>query len=426
MTDELEERLRHHYRDLERGTNPLLAARVAGALERAPAAGRGLMRWQWLAAAGACVVTLVAVLVLPRLVLPNGAAGPAASSTWPTETFSPIATPSLKPTNTPAPTASPAATPRSTTTPTSAASPSSSASGPPATAGQIAYALGPEGARELHVVAPDGTGDRSCGAGMAPSWSADGGTLVFAGPERMTTGGPAFPDIYRAAADCSGVSRLIPEGTAPHLSPDGTSITFGRGVIDTGDAWIAKADGTGPRKLMAGTSPTWSPDGSWLLLNPDTGTVELGLLRPDGAGYHSLGGGNDPSWTPDGRIVYLRSDYPNATTTLRVIALDGTATDLFTATGELRSPQMLADGRVVFAWNGDAWRLDPGVKEPYRLTHGLTIVSGPSASADGRWLAAAVGGTEPGLVVVSIDGGWVRVLDGVVSAVAWQPVGQSR
>lgn len=296
-------------------------------------------------------------------------------------------------------------------------------SGPPATAGLIAYVLGPEGARELHVIAPDGTGESSCGTGTAPSWSADGGTIVFAGPESMTADGIAFPDVYRAAADCTGGARVIKEGTAPHLSPDGAWITFGRGIIDTGDAWIAKADGSEPRMLMAATAPTWSPDGSWLLLNPDTGAFELGLVRPAGTGYHSLAGGSDPSWTPDGRIVYLRSDYPKATATLRVIALDGTAVDRFTASGEIGSPRMLADGRVIFVWNGEVWRLDPDSKEPLRLTQGLMIVSDLSASADGRWAAVAVGGNLPGLVVVSIDGGWVRVLTGVVSAVAWQPVG---
>ncbi len=424
MTDDLEERLRHHYRDLERGTNPLLAARVASALERGPAARRGPVRWQWLAAAGVCAAVLAAIVVLPRFVLPS--VGPGPTETRQFGTPEPTASSVVRPTDTPTPTTSPTATPTAAPTPIASALPSPIASGPPATAGHIAYVLGPESARELHVIAPDGTGDRSCGTGSAPSWSADGGTIVFAGPERTTAGGLAFPDVDRAAADCSGVTRVIREGTAPHLSPDGAWITFGRGVIDTGDAWIAKADGSGPRKLMAGTSPTWSPDGSWLLLNPDTGMAELGLIRPNGTGYRSLGGGYDPSWTPDGRIVYLRSDYPKTTATMRVIALDGTATDLYTAVGELGSPQMLADGRVIFTWNGDAWRLDPGSKEPVRLTQGLTIVSGSSASTDGRWAAVAVGGSEPGLVTVSIDGGWVRVLDGVVSAVAWQPVDLGR
>jgi len=347
------------------------------------------------------------VLLVAACGAPGGTAGP---STGPT-----AGTPAV-------PTAT--ATPGLTIVSPSPASalPTPIASGPTAMAGLIAYVLGGQGAHEMHVVAPDGTGDRPCGVGSAPSWSADGGTIVVAGPASMTADGYEFPDVYRAAADCTGATMLIKEATTPHLSPDGAWITFGRGIVDTGDAWIAKADGSGPRKLMAATSPTWSPDGSWLLLNPDTGAFELGLVRPAGTGYHSLGFGSDPAWTSDGRIVYVRSDSPAATVTLRVTAVDGTATDLLTIPGEIRSPQMLSDGRVVFVWNGDLWRLDPGSTGPFRLTQGLTIVAGPSASSDGRWAAVADGGAEPGLVVVSIDGGWVRVLAGAVSAVAWQPV----
>ncbi len=157
--------------------------------------------------------------------------------------------------------------------------------------------------------------------------------------------------MYRAAADCTGVTMLIKEGISPHLSPDGAQITFGRGVIDTGDAWIAKADGSEPRNLMTGTSPTWSPDGEWLLLNPDTGAYELGLIRPDGTDYHTLAGGSDPSWTPDWRIVYRRSDFPKATNTLCVIA--STARRSIRCSprpGDMRSPRMLETGRWSSSW----------------------------------------------------------------------------
>ena len=317
----------------------------------------------------------------------------------------------------------PGSGPTDRSSPVTSVRPTSIPSGPTTPSGRIAYVLGPDGDRELHVVDADGTDDRSCGTGAAPAWSADGSTIVFERLAPLAADGIELPDVYRATADCTGAVKVIADGSAPHLSPDGASLTFGRGIIDTGDAWIARSDGLMSMKLMTGTSPTWSPDGSWLLLNPAGGAVELGLIRPDGTGYHSLGGGHDPSWTPDGRIVYLRSDYPQATTTVRVIGLDGTAIDLVTGLGELASPRMLSDGRVIFVWNGDVWRIDPGSPEPVRLTDGLMAISGPSPSADGRWAAVAVDGNEPGLVAVSTDGGQVPVLRGAVSDGIWQPGG---
>lgn len=293
----------------------------------------------------------------------------------------------------------------------------------PPSSGSIAYVIGRDGARELHITLPDGTGDLSCGVGSVPSWSWDGQALVFAGPERPTADGYAFPDLYRAAADCTGVTMVIEEGTAPHLSPDGARLTFGRGVIDTGDAWIAQSDGSAQQQLMPATSPAWSPDGAWLSMTPDTGTgtVEFGLVRPDGTGYHVLTRGGAQSWTPDGRIVYVRADDPKASTTLRVITVDGAVTDLFTAPGEIESPQMLESGRVVFVLDGDVWRLDPGSRDPVRLSQGLQAASPLSLSPDGAWAAIAAGGTLPGLAVVSVDGGWIRTIPGDVSGVAWRP-----
>ena len=305
--------------------------------------------------------------------------------------------------------------------PTTSASPIDSI-GPTPTDGRIAYVVGSNGASELHVIEPDGTNDISCGPGSAPTWSWDGHQLLLAGAPHPTADGASFPDVLVAAPDCVDATRIVIEATAPHPAPDGTRLTFGRGVIDTGDAWIANADGSAQRRLAAGTSPTWSPDGAWLLFQPDTGVFELGLVRPDGSDLHSLGRGGSPAWTPDGRIVYLRSDVPAATTTVRVIALDGTATDLFTAPGDLASPAMLVDGTVVFLLDGDVWRLDPGSPEPVRLSEGLQAASALSPSPDGQRLAVAAGGSLPGLAVVSLDGGWARIAPGLVTDVAWQPM----
>ena len=242
-------------------------------------------------------------------------------------------------------------------------------------------------------------------------------TRVFAGPPTATADG--FPDTFRADADCTGITKAITEAAAPHISPDGRSIAFKRGIIDAGEAWIADADGSNQRRLSASSSPTWSPDGAWLLVQPSGVVFEVGVMRPDGTDYTSLDSGYDPSWTPAGGIVYAQSDFPAATTTIRTVTLDGLASDRFTASGEIGWPQMLASGQIAFVLEGDVWLLAPGSSAPTRLTQGLQVASRPSLSPDGAWVALATGGTDPGLAIVSLDGAVERLRSGAISDVAW-------
>jgi hypothetical protein len=49
--------------------------------------------------------------------------------------------------------------------------------------------------------------------------------------------------------------QTSPRDTDPVFSPDGTEITFQRGRY----VWIVNRDGTGLRRLVVGTAPTWQP-----------------------------------------------------------------------------------------------------------------------------------------------------------------------
>jgi Tol biopolymer transport system component len=288
--------------------------------------------------------------------------------------------------------------------------------------GKIAYVIGGDAGPALHLFSLDGSGDRALAKGSEPAWVPNATALLFTAPAPSTGDEPSVGDIWRVRIDGTGVVGLIPDGRAPAMSPDGTTIAFGRGVIDTGDVMLANADGTNVRRLVPGTPPTWSPEGRWLLTNLDTAAFALTLVRPDAAGApRSLGPGFDPSWTPDGRIVYVRFDDARQAYEIRRVSDEGDRAVLLTWAAPSATPIGLPDGGVVFVSGGDLWRLDPGATSPVRLTSGLSVTGTPSASPDGAWIAVAA--SRRGLYVVSAKGGWVQLVEGDVTDAAWSPGG---
>jgi Tol biopolymer transport system component len=98
-------------------------------------------------------------------------------------------------------------------------------------------------------------------------------------------------------------------------SADGDKLAYTSGK----DVYVAKGDGTEPRKLASSAGvaswPRWSPDGTRLrfTLNGQNGSA-IWEIAPDGSRLHQLlAGWNTPSmecrgsWTPDGRYFVFQS-----------------------------------------------------------------------------------------------------------------------
>ena len=145
-----------------------------------------------------------------------------------------------------------------------------------------------------------------------------------------------------------GPYRMLSEGPADHspsCSPDGHRVV-----------WVDEArpdrprlrgrlleEGAALRELSAGTGPSFSPDGRWLVFSSRSGQLwRLWRMRWDGTARAPVGGrGLDalaPSISPDGLFVVFVASQQPPHRLLRVAALAGDAEVLLPLEGEADSP----------------------------------------------------------------------------------------
>lgn len=138
---------------------------------------------------------------------------------------------------------------------------------------------------QLHVVRPDGTGDRIATAKVEaeyPAWSPDSRRLAFMSARPSAHGANPDYDIYVVGLDGTGLRRLTRwpgEEGWPVWSPDGRWIAFSTTHDDVGqyegggpyrDIWVMAPDGSRKRRVLReayGTLPAWAPDGRTILFS---------------------------------------------------------------------------------------------------------------------------------------------------------------
>ena len=122
--------------------------------------------------------------------------------------------------------------------------------------------------------------------GVDPAWAPDGRTIAY-----VTVDG-----LHLIAPDGTG-DRRIASGDGLAWSPDSTRIAYHR----NGSIFVARSDGTAEKRLAAGTSASWSPDGAVAIARGGATYVH----RLDGSRERRLGRGVPMQWSPSGRELAL-------------------------------------------------------------------------------------------------------------------------
>lgn len=171
-----------------------------------------------------------------------------------------------------------------------------------------------------------------------PAYSSNGTKIVFSralGPF-LSTGpsdcGLAIGDIATGEVTqiTSNTEPPCDRENSPRWSPDGSRLTYWRGLPTGIATFVINTDGTGEQRLtepeMFAGDPDWSPDGNWIVFSTYPlrefqccEVSNLYRMHPDGTGMEQLTHydtdalrATQPRYTPDGQYIVFTAVTPSS------------------------------------------------------------------------------------------------------------------
>jgi TolB protein len=252
------------------------------------------------------------------------------------------------------------------------------------------------------------------------------GTLAYSAAD--------LQDVLVARADGSGLRRLTSAPGPqfdPSFSPDGSLIAYRdsrHGINEDDEVWVMDRDGGHARNLTRDHgndwSPAWSPDGRTIAFaSTRSGSLELWTMASDGSNPKRLSSSpaEYPSWSPDGsRIAF--SLVTAGAVQIGVVRRGGQGERTLTAlTENSELPAWSPDGSLIafsrgFEGRRSIWTMKPDGTEAHALTERGSDDVAPAWSPDGRYIVFA---RRQRLMIMRADGSGVRSLGLAGSLPAW-------
>jgi TolB protein len=269
-----------------------------------------------------------------------------------------------------------------------------------------------------------------------------GSKIVFTARHR--TGDRRWSSIM--AMDFDGhapysVSRVRYINILPAISRDGSRVAFTSYMRDNPDLYVVGIGGGRPQRLSfhrgMNTGASWSPDGSQIALTLSRdGRPEVYVINAQsGAIVRRLTNtraiDTSPAWSPDGREIAFVSDREGGPQIFVMPASGGAARRVSFTGGYNTTPAWSPQkGARVLAYttrgeggNFDIVTINLETNKMTRITQGEGNNEEPSFSPNGRAIAFARAGRNPGIYIANADGTGdaVRVFSGSVTSVSWGP-----